>query len=141
MIIRNKINAVSMKFITAMMNAPQSIYTDLVMSIAADPNDTCTPLASLGTSIVISPLRSPMGIVLMSGLNMLLTSALTIAVNAAPIIMPTARSITFPRVMNFLNSPKNFFIILSFYVFILHDFLRCVFSSRAVIFLSYPILR
>jgi len=32
----------------------------------------------------------------------------TRVVKAAPITMPTARSTTFPRRMNFLNSPKNF---------------------------------
>ena len=41
---------------------------------------------------------------------MLFESAFTIDVNAPPMITPTARSITLPRVMNFLNSAKNFFI-------------------------------
>ena len=39
-----------------------------------------------------------------------INDAYTMAVNAAPTIVPTAISITFPRVMNFLNSCKNFFI-------------------------------
>jgi hypothetical protein len=33
-----------------------------------------------------------------------LTNDVTIDPNAAPIITPTARSITFPRIANFLNS-------------------------------------
>ena len=50
------------------------------------------PSAFLGTSIVMSPERSPIGIAFISGLNIPLTSAVTIAVNAAPMIIPTATS-------------------------------------------------
>ena len=39
----------------------------------------------------------------------------TIAVNAPPIIIPTAISITLPREINFLNSSKNFFISVSLF--------------------------
>jgi len=39
-----------------------------------------------------------------AGLMMSLTSEFTIAVNAAPMTMPTARSTTLPRIANFLNS-------------------------------------
>src|SRR5262249_32216534 len=40
----------------------------------------------------------------MSGMTISPTSELTIAPNAAPIITPTARSTTLPRMANFLNS-------------------------------------
>src|SRR3712207_1966644 len=41
-----------------------------------------------------------------SGVMMSFTSAWTTPVNAAPITMPTARSTTLPRRMNFLNPPS-----------------------------------
>ena len=47
----------------------------------------------------ILPIKRPM-----SGLIKFLTSDFTIAVKAAPIITPTAKSITFPRAINCLNS-------------------------------------
>ena len=50
------------------------------------------------------------GIQFISGVKMFLTSEFTIAVNAPPTIMPTAISKTLPRVINSLNSLKNFFI-------------------------------
>ena len=40
----------------------------------------------------------------MGGMMMSLTSELTMAVKAAPMMMPTARSMTLPREMNSLNS-------------------------------------
>src|SRR5277367_1171427 len=40
----------------------------------------------------------------MIGMMMSLTSELTIAPNAAPMMTPTARSTTLPRIANFLNS-------------------------------------
>lgn len=45
------------------------------------------------------PVAHPMG-----GIRMSDTSELTIALNAAPMISPTAMSTTFPRMMNALNS-------------------------------------
>ena len=47
----------------------------------------------------ICPKKTPI-----SGFIKLLTNDLTIAVNAAPIITPTAKSITLPREINSLNS-------------------------------------
>jgi hypothetical protein len=47
----------------------------------------------------------------MMGLRIKLLSPLTIAVKELPTITPTAISTTLPRVMNVLNSAKNFFII------------------------------
>ena len=47
----------------------------------------------------ICPKKTPI-----SGFIKLLTNYLTIAVNAAPIITPTAKSITLPREINSLNS-------------------------------------
>ena len=46
----------------------------------------------------------------MKGWTMSLTNDVTIAVNAAPMMMPTAMSITLPRLMNSLNSLMNFMI-------------------------------
>src|SRR6266702_2664016 len=43
------------------------------------------------------------------GVIMLLTSPFTTAVKAAPIIIPTAKSTTFPRRMKALKSPNQFF--------------------------------
>src|SRR5690242_14996490 len=40
----------------------------------------------------------------MSGITISATSELTIPPNAAPMITPTARSTTLPRIANFLNS-------------------------------------
>ena len=54
----------------------------------------------------IPPVMRPM-----IGMMMSFTTLFVIAVNAAPMITPTARSITFPRAMNFLNSPKNLLLI------------------------------
>ena len=48
---------------------------------------------------------------LIMGFKMCSVSAVTIAVNALPIITPTARSITLPREMKVLNSLKNFLMI------------------------------
>src|ERR1051326_4284268 len=42
----------------------------------------------------------------MMGFRISLTSDVTILPKAAPMITPTARSITFPRAINFLNSPN-----------------------------------
>lgn len=45
-----------------------------------------------------------------SGMKMSLTSDVVIVPNAAPMITPTAMSMTFPRMANALKSSKNFFI-------------------------------
>ena len=124
--IANNTSAVIRKLMIAIINAPQSMYTDLDMSVTnAMPcfahSAAVRPSAFFATSIVIRPCKSPIGIALMRGLNMLLTRAVTIAVNAAPIIIPTARSTTLPFVMNALNSLRSlnsgflncFFIVLS----------------------------
>ena len=42
-----------------------------------------------------------------SGVMMSLTSVWTTPVNAAPMTMPTARSTTLPRRMNFLKQPSS----------------------------------
>ena len=55
----------------------------------------------------------PPVIIEIRGITMSLTRELTMPVNAAPIIIPTARSMTLPREMNSLNSPINFFICVS----------------------------
>ena len=39
-----------------------------------------------------------------TGMMMSFTSDVTMAPNATPMMTPTARSTTFPRIMNFLNS-------------------------------------
>ena len=44
----------------------------------------------------------------MPGVMMLVTSELTMAVNAPPTMIPTAMSITLPRAMNSLNSSTIF---------------------------------
>ena len=44
---------------------------------------------------------------LMNGMRISLTNDETIAVNAVPMMIPTAMSITFPREMNFLNSSNS----------------------------------
>ena len=144
LIIAKRMTAVKRKLTIAMMKSPQSIYTDLLRSISAEPNATCMPSAFLGTSIVMSPERSPIGIAFISGLNIPLTSAVTIAVNAAPMIIPTARSITFPRVINVLNSLNSFFILcLSSIVYYIYDTRRdrpCqVFSRRFSIPVAPPL--
>ena len=108
----NSTKAVMRKLMIAIINAPQSIYTDF--DISATNSMPCfahsaavRPSAFFATSIVMSPCKSPIGIALMRGLKMLLTRAVTIAVNAAPIIIPTARSTTLPFVMNALNSLRS----------------------------------
>ena len=53
----------------------------------------------------------PPAITEISGLMMLSVSEVTIAVNAPPIITPTAMSITLPRLMNSLNSLSNAFMV------------------------------
>ncbi len=56
------------------------------------------------TSVALPPATR-----LMSGVMMLLVSAVTIDVKAPPMMTPTAMSITLPRLMNSLNSSKNCF--------------------------------
>ena len=51
----------------------------------------------------------PPAITEMSGLMMLSVSDVTMDVNAPPIMTPTARSITLPRLMNSLNSLSSAF--------------------------------
>src|SRR5262249_37659043 len=64
-------------------------------------------LASL-YSMVCPDTSNPPVISPMIGMKTSFTSEFTIAVNAAPITIPIARSMTLPRMMNFLNSSKNF---------------------------------
>ena len=45
------------------------------------------------------------------GLMMLVVRAVTMPVNAPPMMTATARSMTLPRLMNSLNSAKNFFML------------------------------
>ena len=47
----------------------------------------------------------------MSGLMMLSVSEVTMDVNAPPMMTPTARSITLPRLMNSLNSLSSAFMV------------------------------
>ena len=97
----NSTNAVIKKVITAEITAPKSSTTASVFSVAF-------------TSTICNALvRSAPGIAFISGFKMPLTSELITAVNALPIITPTAISKTLPRDMNVLNSLKNFFIIFS----------------------------
>ena len=49
-----------------------------------------------------------------TGEIMSFTNESTIALKAPPMITPTARSITLPRAMNFLNSDTKFFMLFSF---------------------------
>ena len=72
----------------ALMNAPKS------MSVPGT------------TSPEISPAPPP-ATTLISGLMMLLVSAVTMDVNAPPMMTPTAMSMTLPRLMNSLNSLMN----------------------------------
>ena len=74
---------------TALMNAPKSMGCSLPGTGMVRP---ATPLAA-------SPVSS-----LMAGLMRSFVSEVTIAVNAAPMMTPTAISITLPRLMNSLNS-------------------------------------
>lgn len=80
----------------ALMNAPKS----MPFSVPA------TGMVSPATSVPLPPVMS-----LMSGLMMSSVSDVTMAVNAAPMMMPTAISITLPRLMNSLNSAKRLFMV------------------------------
>lgn len=75
---------------TAEMKAPKSISVP----------GTTSPESSPGVPPAINE---------MNGLMMLVVSAVTMAVNAPPMMTATARSITLPRLMKSLNSPRNFF--------------------------------
>ena len=77
----------------ALMNAPKS------MSV---PGTTRPEMVS----------APPPAITEMSGLMMFVVSAVTMDVNAPPMMTATAKSITLPRLMNSLNSLKNFFMVL-----------------------------
>ena len=57
----------------------------------------------------------PPAITEMSGLMIFVVSAVTMDVNAPPMITATAKSITLPRLMNSLNSLRNFFMTLPFF--------------------------
>ena len=61
-----------------------------------------------GTTRPEMPVPPPV-IALMRGLMMLVVSAVTMPVNAPPMMTPTAMSITLPRMTNSLNSDANFF--------------------------------
>ena len=77
----------------ALMNAPKS------MSV---PGTTRPEMVS----------APPPAITEMSGLMIFVVSAVTMDVNAPPMMTATAKSITLPRLMNSLNSLKNFFMVL-----------------------------
>ena len=86
------------KLMIALMKAPKSMGCSLPGTGMVRP---AMPLAA-------SPVRS-----LMAGLMRSLVRDVTMAVNAAPMMTPTAISMTLPRLMNSLNSPKNFFTVSS----------------------------
>ena len=91
-------NAMMMKLMIAAMNAPKSI------GLSAGPTLSMLVISSMLLPAIVPMMR------LISGVMIFSQSAVTIALNAPPIITPTARSSTLPRLMNSLNSPKNFFI-------------------------------
>ena len=102
--IRNRTIAVQKKVIIALITAPQSKISASVTilpsaSVTASRNTVCN-----------APVLSAPGIQFIKGFSMEFTKEFIIAVKALPIIMPTARSITEPRFINFLNSSKSFLI-------------------------------
>ena len=65
-----------------------------------------------GRKTVCKPVpASEMGIQLIKGFKIPFTKAVTIAVKAEPMIIPTAKSITLPFVIKALKSLKSFFIV------------------------------
>ena len=109
LMIRNSTIAVQKKVMIALITAPQSRIRASV---------TTAPLASSTASLstVCRPF-SLIGIQLIRGFRILLTSELTIAVKAEPIIIPTAKSITLPLLINALNSLRSFLICLVLHLF------------------------
>ena len=68
---------------------------------------------TLRTLVISSMDSTPSALLMMSwmtGVMISLQSEVTIAPNAPPMITPTAKSMTLPRLMNSLNSAINFFI-------------------------------
>lgn len=89
-IMLNSTNATMRKLMTAIMNLP---YVSVTPQKLAD--------RSLKLTCTSKPI---------TGERISSTREVTIAVKAAPIIIPTARSMTFPRIAKSLNSFKKFFI-------------------------------
>ena len=92
--------------------------------------------ASLKTTCK-APVSPEPGIQLISGVKILPTIAVMIAVNAPPIMIPTAISSTFPRVIKSLNSLKNLFISrllpLLFDKIIISELMRCQANIRFIL--------
>ena len=102
--------AIRMKSSTACMSVPQFITSEFSISSTRlpMPSSMYTPLSTVHSDEM--PFSSPPTAQFMSGIIMSFVRLVTIAVNAAPITTPTARSITLPRVINFLNSAQSFLI-------------------------------
>ena len=84
---------------TELMNKPYA-KTGIHLSAASFREATCCPFNTINKlEKSILPRTKPI-----TGMKILLTSDETILPKAAPIIIPTARSITFPLKANSLNS-------------------------------------
>ena len=91
-----------------MQNSTSAIRRKLMTAVTNLPYVSVTPpIFAVSWSKFIFP-NSPR-----SGLMISSTREFTIAVNAPPMMIPTAMSMTFPREMNSLNSWKNPFFFLS----------------------------
>ncbi len=73
----------------------------VITALIKPPTRSLLPMIGIGTVRVERPLGPLPG---MRGVMMPLTKALTTAVKAAPMTIPTARSTTLPRKMNFSKS-------------------------------------
>jgi len=88
----NTTKAMTKKSMTFWMKTPYMMATSADCSVAS------------AMMIFKSTKLTPPRINPMKGIRMSFTKEFTMAVNAPPIMIPTARSITLPREMNFLNS-------------------------------------
>lgn len=93
------------------MNTTQATMRKLMIAVMKAPKSM--PFSVPGTGIVrpATSVPAPPVMSLMNGLMMSSVSDVTMAVNAAPMMMPTAMSITLPRLMNSLNSARRLFMV------------------------------